>query len=90
MLKMEKLLKPFWGEAIRVAYYLINRSPSVSLNFQIPKEVWSRRDISYSHLRVFGCKAFGHVSKEHRQKLDDKATPCIFSGYGDEEFGYRL
>ena len=23
-------------------------------------------------------------------KLDDKPTPCIFIGYGDEEFGYRL
>ncbi|CAL5342249.1 unnamed protein product [Camellia sinensis] len=34
--------------------------------------------------------SFAHVSKEHRQKLDDKATPCIFIGYGDEEFGYRL
>ncbi|CAL5439703.1 unnamed protein product [Camellia sinensis] len=90
MLKMAKLPKPFWGEAVRVACYLINRSPSVPLNFQIPEEVWSGREIFYSHLRVFGCKAFAHVSKEHRQKLDDKATPCIFIGYGDEEFGYRL
>ena len=23
-------------------------------------------------------------------KLDDKATPCIFIGYGDEEFFYKL
>ncbi|CAL5393971.1 unnamed protein product [Camellia sinensis] len=58
--------------------------------YSIPEEVWSGREIFYSHLRVFGCKAFAHVSKEHRQKLDDKATPCIFIGYGDEEFGYRL
>lgn len=41
-------------------------------------------------LERFGCKAFAHVSKGHRQKLDDKATLCIFIGYGDEEFGYRL
>ena len=31
-----------------------------------------------------------HVPKEQRSKLDDKATPCIFIGYGDEEFDYRL
>ena len=31
-----------------------------------------------------------HVPKEQRSKLDDKATSCIFIGYGDEEFGYRL
>lgn len=30
-----------------------------------------------------------HVPKEQRSKLDSKATPCIFVGYGDE-FGYRL
>lgn len=31
-----------------------------------------------------------HIPKEHRSKLDNKATPYIFVGYGDEEFGYRL
>ena len=31
-----------------------------------------------------------HVLKGQRSKLDDKATPCIFIGYGDEEFNYRL
>ena len=31
-----------------------------------------------------------HVPKEQRSKLDDKATSCIFIGYGDEEFDYRL
>jgi hypothetical protein len=30
------------------------------------------------------------VPKEQRLKLDDKATPCIFVGYGDAEFGYKL
>ena len=30
------------------------------------------------------------VPKEQRLKLDDKATPCIFIGYRDEEFNYRI
>ena len=30
------------------------------------------------------------VPKEQRSKLDDKAIPRIFIGYGDEEFNYRL
>ncbi|GKU85719.1 hypothetical protein SLEP1_g345 [Rubroshorea leprosula] len=90
MLRMTTLPKPFWGEAINTAVYLINRSPSVPLNFEIPEKAWMGKDVGYSHLRVFGCKAFMHVPKEQRSKLDDKAIPCIFVGYGDEEFGYRL
>ena len=31
-----------------------------------------------------------HVSKEQRSKLDDKAIPCIFVGYEDEKFDYKL
>ena len=31
-----------------------------------------------------------HVPKEQRSKFNDKATSCIFIGYGDEEFDYRL
>lgn len=90
MLKMANLSKSFWGEAVNAAVYLINRLPASPLDFDIPEKIWKGRDISYSHLRVFGCKAFMHVPKKQRSKLDDKSYPCIFVGYGDEEFGYRL
>ncbi|KAM2683111.1 hypothetical protein EV1_044763 [Malus domestica] len=90
MLRTAKLSKQFWGEAVRTACYLINRSPSVPLGLDVPERVWAGNDVSYSHLKVFGCKAFVHVPKEQRSKLDYKATPCIFLGYGGEDFGYRL
>ena len=77
MLSLAKLPKSLWGEAVRVACYLINRIPSVPLKFEVPEMVWSNRRLSYSHLKVFGCKAFAHVSKENRQKLDVKSTPHI-------------
>ena len=44
----------------------------------------------YDHLREFGCRAFVHIPKDERSKLDVKAKPCVFSGYGHEEFGYKL
>ena len=56
MLRMSKLPKTFWGEAVRTACYLINRSPSVPLEFYIPERVWTNKELSYSHLKVFGCK----------------------------------
>ena len=90
MLKLAKLPKSFWGEAVNIAVYLINRLPSVSLDFDIPQRVWTRKDVPYSHLKVFGWKTFIHVPKEQRPKLDGKETPWIFIGYGDEEFGYKL
>ena len=39
MLRMANLPKSFWGEAVMTACYLINRSLSVSLNFDIPERV---------------------------------------------------
>ena len=84
MLKTTRLSKAFWGEATQTALYLINRSPSGPLNFEVPKKEWTEKYVSYSHLRVFGCKCFVHVPKEQRSKLDDKVVPHVFIGYGDE------
>ncbi|KAJ0797294.1 putative RNA-directed DNA polymerase [Helianthus annuus] len=52
--------------------------------------VWSGKDVSYDDLRVFGCKAFVHIPKDERTKLDVKTKPCIFVGYGGDEFGHRF
>ena len=56
----------------------------------VPERVWTGKDVSCDHLRVFNCRAFVHIPKDERSKLDVKAKPCIFLGYGHEEFGYRL
>ena len=89
-MKIAKLPKLFLGEAINTAIYLINRSPSAPLDFDIPERFWTGNDVSYSHLKVFGCKAFLHVPKEKRSKLDNKTIPCIFVGYRDEKFKCKL
>ena len=90
MLSHAKLPRSYWGEAMRTACYLINLLPSAPLNGDYPKRVWSSKDASFKHLRVFGCKAFVHIPREKRSKLDDKSKPCILLDYGVEEFGYRL
>ena len=41
-------------------------------------------------MRVFDCKAFVHVPKDERSKLDANTRQCIFIGYGLDEFGYTL
>ena len=90
MLSHEKLPKHFWGEAIRPAVDLINISPSVPLDGDIPQMVWIGKYVNFEHLRVFGCRAFVHIPRDEWPKLDSKVKQCIFMGYGHEEFGYRL
>ena len=46
MLKMTKQPKSFWAEVVQTACYLINRSPSVPLDFDIPERVWTGEDTS--------------------------------------------
>ena len=52
--------------------------------------MWTGKVVSYWHLRVFGFLTYVHLAKDKRGKLDLKVWRCIFLGYGDDEFGYRL
>jgi hypothetical protein len=42
------------------------------------------------HLRIFGCVAFVHVSKEKRIKLDAHSIKSIFVGYSDQTKDYHF
>ena len=60
-----------------IACYLVNRSPSSALGDNTPQEVWTSKEPSLTHLKVFGCDAYVHIPKENRSKLDKKAEKCI-------------
>lgn len=64
ILSLGKLQKIFWGEALYTTCYLINLSPLASLKGDVVENVWTKKDVSYSYLRFYGCKAFIHVPKE--------------------------
>ena len=90
MLSGVGLGQEFWVEVVSTTCYLVNRSPSLALDDKTPHEAWSGKKNSLQHLRVFGCDAYVHVSKENRSKLDNKAEKCIFIGYKDGVKGYKL
>jgi hypothetical protein len=39
--------KEFWAEAMSTACYLINRSPTTSIECKTPEEVWSGKPVDY-------------------------------------------
>jgi len=79
MLKGKNLSNGFWADAINIAIYLKNRSPTKSLDFKTPFEYLYGFKPTVSHLRVFGSKIFAHIPKEDRKKLDVKALKCIYT-----------
>ena len=72
------------------ACYLVNISPSSALDDNTPQEVWTGKEPSLTHLKVFGCDAYVQVPKENRSKLDKKVEKCIFIGYTNSLNGYKV
>ncbi|GJT30755.1 retrovirus-related pol polyprotein from transposon TNT 1-94 [Tanacetum coccineum] len=77
----------FWAKATVTVAYLINMSPSTTLEKKTPMDLWSGHPANYEMLRIFGCVAYSHVNQ---WKLNLRAIKCIFLGYPDGVKGYRL
>jgi hypothetical protein len=69
MLSGVRLGQEFWAEAVGTSCYLVNQSPSSTLNEKTPHELWNCKKTSLSHLRAFGCDAYVHVPKENMSKI---------------------
>nr|KYP76515.1 Retrovirus-related Pol polyprotein from transposon TNT 1-94 [Cajanus cajan] len=78
------LPKTFWADVVSTTTYLINLGPSILIGFKIPEEEWQSKDVSLSHLKVFGFR------DADREKLDPQARKCIVIGYGENDMGYRF
>nr|GEX32696.1 retrovirus-related Pol polyprotein from transposon TNT 1-94 [Tanacetum cinerariifolium] len=50
--------KMFWEDSVTMIAYLINSGPSVPLGFRIPKKEWQGKEVSFAHLRAFGCDSY--------------------------------
>jgi hypothetical protein len=89
LLKQRGMPVVFWGEAVVTAIYILNRSPTKALNGRTSYEAWHGRKPAVSHLRVFGCLAFG---KElgHIGKLDDRSTSGVSIGYAEGSKAYHI
>nr|CAD1845137.1 unnamed protein product [Ananas comosus var. bracteatus] len=90
MLSNAGLEHELWAEAVSMACYLVNCSPSMAINGKTPEEVWFGTPCDYSNLKIFGCHAYALVPSCQRTKLDPRSRKCIFVGYTKGVKGYRL
>jgi len=80
MLKAKGLANDYWGEVVATTVYLLNKSPTKAIRDRIPQEVWKNDKLSVEHLQIFRCVAYAFVTKEKRQKFDDKGKSASSLG----------
>ena len=90
LLKSMKVPGRFWGEAVMVAVYLLNRAPTKSLNGKTPFEAWFGKKPGVRHLRTFGCMAYAKKLGPGVSKISDRSIPGIFLGYEPGSKAYRI
>ena len=76
-------------EALKIAIYILNRVPSKSV-LKTPYELWTGREPSLNHFRVWGCPAEAKVFNPNIGKLDPKTVTSHFIGYLEKSMGYRF
>jgi hypothetical protein len=63
---------------------------SKAIGFKTPYEIKEGVKPSVKHLRIFGCKAYVHIPKEKRTKLDQQGIAAIFVGYSESSSEYEF
>ena len=90
MLHDQDLPMHLWAEAARTPVYVQNCTPHRVLENKTPEEVFSRKKLEVSHLRIFGFPVYIHIPKEKRTKLDPSGKKGIFVGYSESSKAYRI
>ncbi|XP_074336389.1 uncharacterized protein LOC141673536 [Apium graveolens] len=80
LLKERNMPSYFWGEAVRHAVYVLNRSPTRALPMQTPYESWTCNKPNFEYLRVFGCLGHMKFPAIHTTKLSDRSKEVIYLG----------
>lgn len=75
-----------WGEAVYIATYLLNRSPTKML-IKTPYEMWKGDKLDLKNLRLLGCTAYAKILGSLKN-LDDRSKKLKFVSYASQ--GYRL
>jgi hypothetical protein len=89
MLIDSRLPYKFWGEAVKTACYLRNRTPSGPGGLT-PEEAFTGKRPGIRHIIPWGCLAFHQVPSEKRLKLEPVSVRTAFVGYTESTQQFRL
>ena len=81
--------KHFWADAVSTTCFVINRMPSLVLNWATPYHQLFQNNSFPIEPKVFGCTCFVRDVRPQVSKLDSKSLKCIFVGYSRVQKGYR-
>lgn len=88
MLHAGQLPKFLWGEAVKHAVYLKNRTSTKSLNGKMPYEVYFGKKPNIANLHKFGCKVWVHNTTG--LKLDGRSEIGRWVGFDEMSNGHRI
>ena len=79
-----------WGDAILTSCYLYNRTPQVKRG-EAPYVLWFDKELSLTHIRIFGSLAYANVPLEVTSgKFNKRAVEGRMIGYSSEAKTYIL
>ena len=90
LMKAKEVPNQFWGEAVRHATYIINRTPTRALVGVTPYKKFYGQKPNLEGLKVFGCVAYERIVSKHLKKLDDRSRPLVYVGKEPGSGGVRL
>jgi hypothetical protein len=79
-----------WAEACNTTFYIQNRCPHKILETRHQEEAFIGVKPEVSHLCIFGCPVYIHVSVEKRTKLEPSSKKGLFVGYNETSKAYRV
>ena len=77
MMSLTDLPLSFWGYALEIAAFMLNRALSKSVEMA-PYEMWFGKKPKLSFLKVWACDAY--VKKFQPDNLKPKSEKCVFIG----------
>ena len=89
MISHFSLLESLWGEAFKIAVYILNRVPSKVVT-KTPYELWTGKKASIRHFHVWGCPSQERPYRSNEKKLDERTFSCYFVGYVERSWGFKL